>query len=69
VAYRSGVATLAGVTVLVALVSEVFVESVQAAAVTFGMTPAFVGFVVVALMAVRRRWPRHSPPRVRIIWT
>ena len=32
-------ATLAGVTVLVALVSEVFVESVQHAAVAFGMTP------------------------------
>jgi Ca2+:H+ antiporter len=43
-------ATLAGVTVLVALVSEVFVASVQAAAVTFGMTPAFVGFIVVALV-------------------
>ncbi len=43
-------ATLAGVTVLVALVSEVFVESVQQAAVSFGMTPAFVGFVVVALV-------------------
>jgi Ca2+:H+ antiporter len=42
--------TLAGVTVLVALVSEVFVESVQQAAVTFGMTPAFVGFIVVALV-------------------
>ena len=41
---------LAGVTVLVALVSEVFVESVQEAAVTFGMTPAFVGFIVVALV-------------------
>jgi Ca2+:H+ antiporter len=36
-------ATLAGVTVLVALVSEVFVESVQEAAKAFGMTPAFVG--------------------------
>jgi len=44
------VATLAGVTVLVALVSEVFVESVQKAAETFGMTPAFVGFIVVALV-------------------
>ena len=44
------VATLFGVTVLVALVSEVFVESVQQAAVTFGMTPAFVGFIVVALV-------------------
>lgn len=43
-------ATLAGVTVLVALVSEIFVESVQTAAVTFGMTPAFVGFIVVALL-------------------
>jgi Ca2+:H+ antiporter len=43
-------ATLAGVTVLVALVSEVFVESVQQAATAFGMTPAFVGFVIVALV-------------------
>jgi Ca2+:H+ antiporter len=42
--------TLAGVTVLVALVSEVFVESVQEAAVTFGMSPAFVGFIIVALV-------------------
>jgi Ca2+:H+ antiporter len=42
--------TLAGVTVLVAMVSEIFVESVQEAAVTFGMTPAFVGFIVVALV-------------------
>jgi Ca2+:H+ antiporter len=43
-------ATLAGVTVLVALVSEVFVESVQEAAKAFGMTPAFVGFIIVALV-------------------
>jgi Ca2+/H+ antiporter len=43
-------ATLAGVTVLVALVSEVFVESVQKAAEDLGMTPAFVGFIVVALV-------------------
>lgn len=42
--------TLAGVTVLVALVSEVFVESVQKAAESFGITPAFVGFIVVALV-------------------
>jgi Ca2+:H+ antiporter len=41
---------LAGVTVLVALVSEIFVESVQEAAVAFGMTQAFVGFIVVALV-------------------
>jgi Ca2+:H+ antiporter len=42
--------TLAGVTVLVALVSEVFVASVQEAAEAFGMTPAFVGFIVVTLV-------------------
>ncbi len=42
--------TLAGVTILVALVSEVFIESVQQAAVAFGMTPAFVGFIIVALV-------------------
>ncbi len=42
--------TLAGVTLLVALVSEIFVESVQEAAVNFGMSQAFVGFVVVALV-------------------
>lgn len=46
----TAVATLACVTVLVALVSEIFVESVQKAAGDFGMTPAFVGFVVVALV-------------------
>jgi Ca2+:H+ antiporter len=44
------VGTLAGATVLVALVSEVFVASVQEAALTLGMTPAFVGFIVVALV-------------------
>jgi Ca2+:H+ antiporter len=43
-------ATLAGVTVIVALVSEVFVESVQGASLELGMTPAFVGFIVVALV-------------------
>jgi len=42
--------TLACVTIFVALVSEVFVGSVQQAAVAFGMTPAFVGFIVVALV-------------------
>jgi Ca2+:H+ antiporter len=34
----------------VALVSEIFVESVQKAAEALGMTPAFVGFIVVALV-------------------
>jgi Ca2+:H+ antiporter len=43
-------ATLAVITILVALVSEIFVESVQQAAETFGMSQAFVGFIVVALV-------------------
>ena len=42
--------TLTIVTVLVALVSEIFVESVQKAAETFGISQAFVGFIVVALV-------------------
>ena len=42
--------TLAGVTVLIALVSEVFVESVQQAATALGIAPAFVGFIIVALV-------------------
>src|SRR5437763_5838342 len=43
-------ATLAAVTVFVASVSELFVGSVQYAATAFGMSPAFVGFIVVALV-------------------
>jgi Ca2+:H+ antiporter len=42
--------TLLVVTVLVALVSEVFVASVQEAASAFGMTQAFVGFIVVSIV-------------------
>ncbi|MDK1377556.1 MULTISPECIES: calcium/proton exchanger [unclassified Sinorhizobium] len=38
------------VTLLVALVSEIFVGSVQVAAEHLGMTPAFVGFIIVALV-------------------
>jgi Ca2+:H+ antiporter len=38
------------VTLFVAIVSEVFVESVQVAAESFGMTPAFVGFIIVSLV-------------------
>lgn len=38
------------ITVLVALVSELFVESVQGAAVQLGMSPAFVGFIVVSIV-------------------
>jgi Ca2+:H+ antiporter len=41
---------LAAATVLVALVSEVFVESIEGAALDLGMSAAFVGFVVVALV-------------------
>jgi len=41
---------LGGVTVLTALISDVFVASMQAAAKTMGMTDAFVGFVIVALV-------------------
>jgi Ca2+:H+ antiporter len=44
------VTTLLVVTVLVAIVSDIFVESVQKAAEDFGMTPAFVGFIIVALV-------------------
>jgi len=47
---RLALATLAGVTVLVALVSEIFVESVQQAALSLGLSPAFVGFIIVALV-------------------
>jgi Ca2+:H+ antiporter len=47
---RLSLATLAGITVLVALVSEVFVESVQQAATALGISPAFVGFIIVALV-------------------
>jgi Ca2+:H+ antiporter len=44
------IGTLLVVTVLVALVSEVFVESVQQAAEAFGMSPAFVGFIIVPIV-------------------
>ena len=41
---------LAASTLLIALVSEVFVESVQYAALSLGMSRAFVGFIVVSLV-------------------
>jgi Ca2+:H+ antiporter len=44
------VGTLIAVTVLVARVSEIFVGSVQKAGETLGMSPAFIGFIVVALV-------------------
>ena len=49
----------------VALVSEVFVESVQKAAEEMGMTAAF-GFILVALV---RRWPRRFQPPAKTGWT
>ena len=39
------------VTVLMGAASEVFVGSVQSAGDAFGMTPAFIGFIVVALVS------------------
>ena len=42
---------LAVATVLMAIASEAFVGSVQTAGDAFGMTPAFIGFIVVALVS------------------
>jgi Ca2+:H+ antiporter len=44
------VGTLLVVTVLVALVSEIFVGSVQKAGETLGIGPAFIGFIIVSLV-------------------
>lgn len=43
-------ASLVGVTIVIAVVSEIFVGSVQEAALAFGMSKAFVGFIVVSLV-------------------
>ena len=61
--------TLAGVTVLVAMVSEIFVESVQKAAESFGMTHAFVGFIVVALVGGAAEMATAFSARARTGWT
>lgn len=42
------VAVLVGTTIVVALISEVFIESLTGASAALGLTPAFVGFIVVA---------------------
>jgi Ca2+:H+ antiporter len=47
---RTAIAALLGATVLIAMVSHVFVDSVQHAALQLGMSQAFVGFVIVALV-------------------
>jgi Ca2+:H+ antiporter len=44
------ITTLAVTTVLVALVSHVFVASVEVAGEAMGLSPAFVGFIVVSLV-------------------
>jgi Ca2+:H+ antiporter len=44
------IGTLLVTTVAVALVSEVFVESLTEASAQLGLTPAFVGFIVVAIV-------------------
>jgi Ca2+:H+ antiporter len=49
-ALAAALAALGGATLLIALVSEVFVGSVQEAAKSFGMSSAFVGFIVVSLV-------------------
>jgi Ca2+:H+ antiporter len=46
----TAVGTLVVVTVFVALVSEIFVSSVQKAGETLGISPAFVGFIIVAIV-------------------
>lgn len=46
----AAVIVLIGTTVTVALVSEVFVESLTGASTSLGLTPAFVGFIVVAIV-------------------
>ncbi|PZF77320.1 calcium/proton exchanger [Aestuariivirga litoralis] len=44
------IGVLLGTTVVVALVSEVFVASLTGASAALGLSPAFVGFVVVAIV-------------------
>ncbi len=44
------VTVLVGTTIVVAVVSEIFVESLTGASASLGLTPAFVGFVVVAIV-------------------
>ena len=47
---RAALVALAVATVGIALVSEIFVEAVQEASIAFGMSRAFVGFIVVSLV-------------------
>ena len=62
-------ATLAGVTVLVALVSEIFVESVQQASTTLGLLRPLSGSSSWRWWAVPPKWSRRYPPLARTGWT
>jgi len=57
----AGLATLAGVTVLVALVDEHLRRAVQKAAEGVRHDPRLRGFIVVAWWAAPARWPRRFP--------
>ena len=59
---------LAVATLFVALVSEVFVASVEHAALQFGMSAAFVGFVVVAIVGGAAESFTRSRRRGRTGW-
>ena len=48
--FRMSLVLLAAITVAVAGISEIFVSSLEAATHVLGISPAFVGFVVVALV-------------------
>jgi Ca2+:H+ antiporter len=45
------ITTLAVVTVLMALLSEIFIESLDEAGKAFGLTPVFVGVIIIALVS------------------
>lgn len=62
------IAALASVTVLVARISEVFVDSVQQAATALGIAPAFVGFIVVALVGGAAEMVSAFAPHAKTDW-
>jgi Ca2+:H+ antiporter len=45
------ITTLAVVTVLMAMLSEIFIESLDEAGKAFGLTPVFVGVIIIALVS------------------
>ncbi len=62
------VGTLLVVTVLVALVSEIFVELVQHAATTLGMSRLSSGSSSWRWSVLRLKWLWHFLPRARTAW-